>query len=464
MTTPLTIEPKTRGLHQGHRNRINHEALLTGFACLAALSIALSGLMGQASPLETAPAVSWSVCALAILCALWLIHDRLDEGLVAGPLTGRSPSVVLDDVADVVLTVNCDLTVQRVRGTALPANLVLELLNPKDISGARCALSRCIAGEPSRFTARLRYPDDRVVDFRAVPVTVAEGAVSLRLFGWDITSWRRREDDLIRRQMELEQVNRQLMVDVNTDALTGLANRRHLLAAGSRILKEAIEERHTVSCVYLDLDHFKSINDTLGHDAGDKVLAEFAEVLKAHVRQDDVVARIGGEEFVLLLPRVPPHRAAEVARRIRRVVSSYHFSALPTGDHITVSIGVAIYDHDGLQDMQALLAAADRAAYDSKNRGRNRVSLESDLADRSGSGMVHSREHRPTTHRLRFPGLRPAPDGASSPGCSGAPEALRPGGPSDAGEPEDEAPSRIRPRRIGGRLRVRDLVDLGNEV
>jgi diguanylate cyclase (GGDEF)-like protein len=342
MTTPLTIEPKTRTLHQGSRDRINHEALLTGFACLTALSIALLGLMGQASPLEMAPAVSWSVCALAILCALWLIHDRLDGGVVAGPLAGRSPSVVLDDVADVVMTVNCDLTVQRVRGTALPADLVLELLDPKDISGAHCALSRCIAGEPSRFTARLRYPDDRVVDFRAVPVTVAQGPVSLKLFGWDITSWRRREDALIRRQMELERVNRQLVVDVNTDALTGLANRRHLLAAGSRILKEAVDQRHTVSCVYLDLDHFKSVNDTFGHDAGDQVLAEFAEVLRAHVRQDDVVARIGGEEFVFLLPCVPPHRAAEVVWRICCVVSFYYFFALPMGDHITVSIGVVL--------------------------------------------------------------------------------------------------------------------------
>jgi len=464
MTPPLNIEPKTRALHQGPRDRVNHEALLTGFACITALAIALSGLIGQASLIETAPAVSWSVCALAILGALWLLHDRLEGGLFPGPLAERAPSVVLDDVADVVLTLNCDLSLQRIRGTALGADRVLELLDPKDISGARCALSRCLAGEPSRFTARLRYPDDRVVDFRAVPVTVAQGAVSLRLFGWDITSWRRREDDLVRRQMELERVNRRLMVDANTDALTGLANRRHLLAAGSRILRDAIEQRHQVSCVYLDLDHFKAINDNLGHDAGDRVLSEFASVLHKHVRHDDVVARIGGEEFVLLLPQVPAHRAMEVARRIRRVVHAYHFSALPAGDHITVSIGVATYDHDGLGDMQDLLAAADKAAYESKNLGRNRVSQHSDLADRTASGMVHNREPRPPTRRLRFPGHEAASDGPGSPGSTDAPEAIRQRRSADADEPEAEVPTDARPRRVGGRIRIRPALDLSDNT
>lgn len=396
----------------------------------------------------------WSVCALAALGALWFVQERLADTFTPAGARNVEPSVELDDVADVVLSLGYDFTLERVRGTALPGESILDLLDSNDMAIAGCALSRCLKGEPSRFTARLRFPDDRVLDFRAVPVTMGNTPVGMRLFGWDISTWRQREDAMIRRQLELEKANQRLRVDANTDALTGLANRRHLLASGSRVLKNAIEQGHTVTCVYMDLDHFKSINDTLGHEAGDRVLEEFAALLKSHVRADDVVARIGGEEFVILLPALPPHRAMEIARRIRRVVSAYHFSALPAGDHVTVSIGVATYNHDGLGDMQELLAAADEAAYESKTRGRNRVSIHSDLATSPGSGMVPIRELRPPTRRLRPPGARTAPDSAGTSGEPGTPEAVRSGGPAD--ETWTETAEGARPRRVGGRLVVRD--------
>jgi diguanylate cyclase (GGDEF)-like protein len=168
-----------------------------------------------------------------------------------------------------------------------------------------------------------------------------------------------------------------------TDALTGLANRRELEKRLAEELSRAQRERWPLSCLYLDADFFKRINDTRGHDVGDLVLQHIAALMLQVLRRGDVVARYGGEEFVVLLPGVAAPRAMETAERLRRTVESSPVE-IAGGDPIsfTISIGVACLkdlpkSRESLEKAGVgLLAEADRALYAAKDQGRNRVVCE----------------------------------------------------------------------------------------
>jgi diguanylate cyclase (GGDEF)-like protein len=123
----------------------------------------------------------------------------------------------------------------------------------------------------------------------------------------------------------------------------------------------------------LDLDHFKRINDTYGHLAGDDVLKAFAELVRNCLRKEDLLARYGGEEFVVLLPGAAPAAAAILAERIREEVAARPFDANGRLVRVTVSQGVASEGGDTLPSLEAMLGRADEALYSAKNQGRNRV-------------------------------------------------------------------------------------------
>ncbi|MDV2114837.1 sensor domain-containing diguanylate cyclase [Alcaligenes faecalis] len=152
-----------------------------------------------------------------------------------------------------------------------------------------------------------------------------------------------------------------------TDPLTGTMNRRGLDAA----LEEMTEAEQSVAVVMIDIDHFKTVNDRFGHAAGDEVLKAIAELIMAQVRREDVVARLGGEEFVLVLPEVGLDAAGEFAERLRLAVANTAFEAV---ESVTVSLGVACYPAHG-NDLYETLALADAALYRAKADGRNRVHL-----------------------------------------------------------------------------------------
>jgi diguanylate cyclase (GGDEF)-like protein len=155
-----------------------------------------------------------------------------------------------------------------------------------------------------------------------------------------------------------------------TDALTGLLNRYGLQRALQRELAEARRYQRPLSCLLLDLDNFKKINDTHGHGAGDTVLQQIAGILSQAVRGSDVVFRYGGEEFLMLLPETDLEGAAALAEKIRLAVAAQLFG----GGHIlplTLSVGVAsLLGHESGHDM---IARADMALYHAKALGRNRV-------------------------------------------------------------------------------------------
>lgn len=156
------------------------------------------------------------------------------------------------------------------------------------------------------------------------------------------------------------------------DALTQTHNRRYFNEALEREHQRSLRYRRALSLILFDIDFFKQINDTFGHVAGDSVLRQLSRVVKARLRQQDVLARVGGEEFAILLPEVEPAGAWIAAEKVRRVVEDARFVADENELNCTVSAGISTFDAR-MTSPQALYAAADKFLYDAKRGGRNRV-------------------------------------------------------------------------------------------
>jgi diguanylate cyclase (GGDEF)-like protein len=163
-------------------------------------------------------------------------------------------------------------------------------------------------------------------------------------------------------------LERQLREQVNTDGLTGLLLRNRFLELAGHRLVDAWQRQLPVCMLYLDVDHFKRLNDNHGHAAGDDALVALASALRTQMRPDDLIGRIGGEEFALLLPGLDMHQAAERAERLRLAMHSVY---RPDGP-LTVSIGMAECDSSD-EDIGGLLARADHAMRQAKRNGRDRV-------------------------------------------------------------------------------------------
>ncbi len=167
-----------------------------------------------------------------------------------------------------------------------------------------------------------------------------------------------------------------------TDVLTGWHNRRYLSVRLKEELARARRDETRLVCLMLDVDHFKNVNDRFGHAAGDAVLAEIAQRIDGEVRQSDIAARFGGEEFVVLLPDTDTRSAEKLAERIRRAIAEAPFE-LPAseGAEVTTSIGISsaepwTNEADLKTEGDALLARADVALYRAKSNGRDRVEVE----------------------------------------------------------------------------------------
>lgn len=181
------------------------------------------------------------------------------------------------------------------------------------------------------------------------------------------------QDDLEQRERELEDMNDRLRKMAETDGLTGVDNRRYLEERLHEMLEHSTRLQEPLACVMCDIDHFKSVNDTHGHQAGDAVLKEFAGVLRDHAREIDRVGRYGGEEFVILLPGTVLDEAVTFAERLRHAVESHTFRFAGGTVRRTMSCGVAAWPHTDLRREDDLLRAADDALYVAKEMGRNRV-------------------------------------------------------------------------------------------
>lgn len=162
-----------------------------------------------------------------------------------------------------------------------------------------------------------------------------------------------------------------------TDGLTRLSNRNFFINRGqeeiARTREQTLPSSPSLSCIMIDLDHFKHINDTWGHHAGDQVLIAASKVMMKNARKTDEVGRYGGEEFAMLLPGTSARRAAQIAERIRRKISDMNVIVDGNSIEVTASFGVACFPSTDINNMEDLLKAADKALYEAKESGRNKV-------------------------------------------------------------------------------------------
>ena len=181
------------------------------------------------------------------------------------------------------------------------------------------------------------------------------------------------QDELARANEHLARANDELQRLAVTDALTGLHNRRNVETLLHDMFEHSIRLKEPLACAMFDIDHFKSVNDTQGHQAGDAVLQQLAGILETTAREIDKVGRYGGEEFIVLLPGAGMDDAVTFAERTRQQVESHTFTFEGGSLRRTISGGVAAFPDPRIAHREALVKAADDALYVAKELGRNRV-------------------------------------------------------------------------------------------
>jgi diguanylate cyclase (GGDEF)-like protein len=180
------------------------------------------------------------------------------------------------------------------------------------------------------------------------------------------------EDELKQKNRQLEDMLTRVEALAIMDSLTGLYNRRRFEVVLESEFKRAARYQSPLSCLMIDIDHFKKVNDSCGHQGGDTALREMAQLIQAAIREVDTPARWGGEEFIVLSPNTPKDKANLAATRIVNAIAKHTFSGV-NGGKITVSIGVAGIPDPSIDDKDKLVHAADLAMYEAKRKGRNRV-------------------------------------------------------------------------------------------
>ncbi len=180
------------------------------------------------------------------------------------------------------------------------------------------------------------------------------------------------EERVEARTKELLKANQKLDELASTDVLTGLANRRHAMMLLEKLWLESSQMKTPLACMMIDADGFKTVNDTYGHDAGDTVLCELAKELKFAVRTDDIVCRMGGDEFLIILPNTDIEGALKIARQTHAQVAEIVVPVTGGVWQGSISVGVAERS-ESMQSIKDLIKAADKGVYAAKNAGKNCV-------------------------------------------------------------------------------------------
>ncbi|WP_430390027.1 diguanylate cyclase [Dyella sp. 20L07] len=180
---------------------------------------------------------------------------------------------------------------------------------------------------------------------------------------------------ITRTLFEQFRLEKQLRVQANTDGLTGLLRRNRFLELARYALSDIYQERTPAAMLYLDVDHFKQLNDDFGHAAGDDVLIELALGLRTQMRESDLIGRVGGEEFAALLPGLSLEQAHARAEQLRKAMQVIH----RPDRSLTISIGIAPCNRPG-EDIESLLSRADKAMRQAKFNGRNQVVVDYSVA------------------------------------------------------------------------------------
>ncbi|MEA2142094.1 MAG: hypothetical protein QOI64_524 [Solirubrobacteraceae bacterium] len=297
-----------------------------------------------------------------------LTELREAEELFRGAFDGSPIGMALADTEGGVVRVNgalCDLTGRTVK--ELVGKRFDTLTHPADAGPEREDVSALLSGERDQYKVETRFLHSSGspiwVTLQATTITDEEGAPRRYLVQvQDVTHRRHYEENL--------------HYLATHDPLTGLHNRASFanqLNAHADLVRRYGSDG---ALLLLDLDHFKYINDTLGHAAGDQLIARVATVLQSHLRDTDVLARLGGDEFAALLPRATPQAAAHVAQNLLEALRAERIALPGTGQRtMTASIGVAMFEAAPDLRGEDVLVSADLAMYDAKEAGRNQASL-----------------------------------------------------------------------------------------
>lgn len=328
-------------------------------------------------------------CATALfLAAVISERRRAMRALQESELRYRD---LLENIGDLVHSVNAEGTILYTNGAwretlgyefgEIEALSMFQVVHPEDLPRYRVELVRVLTGQSSdRHELRFVTKDGRTLvvegtsNCRIVP---GQPTVTRSIYR-DITNRRQHEVQLDQYRRQLEAANSQLQRLATTDGLTGLHNRRAFHTRLKEEMERAGRHSHDVSLLMVDVDHFKQVNDLFGHPIGDKVLQRVAHVLEVNARDYDFVARVGGEEFAVILPNTSEEAALAIAERLRMRIAAIPFP----GRVITASVGVAslsphLVPADTADEGQSLIKAADAALYHSKRHGRNQVSQAS---------------------------------------------------------------------------------------
>jgi len=260
--------------------------------------------------------------------------------------------------------------------TATPDLFVIDAtrVQPRQAMGLVADLRSRAASRHTAISVVLRRPDADTAamaldlganDLLTDPLDPEETALRIRM-----SLARKARVDRLRRQLS---DGLQMAV---TDPLTGLYNRRYALNHLDRIVAAAAQSGNSYAVMVMDIDRFKSVNDTFGHAAGDSVLTTVAQRLRDSLRPSDLIARIGGEEFLVVLPDVDELHARRTAERLRRAVEAAEIPVLDTTLRVTISAGLALAGESGEQ-AAAIVARADAALLSAKAEGRNQVTVAS---------------------------------------------------------------------------------------
>lgn len=337
-----------------------------------------NGLIVDQEPFSLAPLVPDDLREFSLT-----VH-RLSEGRLA---------CVISDVSQLVARER-ELVARESELQAIVETIREHMIIPLDAAGLirshNASIARLSGHGPgivgSDFTSLFASPPEKAQVLRSANVsgwTELEGAMTSRDggFWWGSSVISRIVDGsgktrgysmVVRNDTDrhLEQVR--LREEATRDELTATLNRRGFQARAGSILLESIDADRPVSFCLMDIDHFKRVNDTRGHDAGDAVLREFARRLREAVREPDLVGRLGGEEFGILMPGAAAHTALTAADRVREAISAAGYR-LPDGEEITVTASIGIASRGPHRfTMDKLYQAADRALYQAKRAGRNR--------------------------------------------------------------------------------------------
>jgi two-component system cell cycle response regulator len=387
MVTALTdIQDKVRGLEVGADDflskPINDVALMARVRSLARLKMALD---------------EWRIRENAAN-QFGVVTEKTN--LMEEPIEGARILLIEDKEYDkdkIVEALSADLNIVMNAKDGIKAmemvaaqdfDVLMVSLNLKEEDGLRLC-SHFRSNERTRALPIVMIADDK--DMQRVAHGMEIGAYDYILRPLEKNELVARVRTQVRRRRFQERLRSSYEISLSmalTDSLTGLYNRRYLEVHLGKLIESNIQSNKALAVLIMDIDHFKQVNDTYGHNIGDEVLKVFSERVKNNTRSFDLVARYGGEEFVVILPDVSPERAYMIAERLRSSIGNTPVPCSVEGGSInlTTSIGGAIIE-SGHHDIQQVIDRADKCLYEAKNTGRDRTIFE-------GKGLISKEDYQ----------------------------------------------------------------------